>query len=102
MRKLIITGLLVLLSISLIQIPAFAGTPTVYSMETRGDLPMDSILFDLFFLRPMGIAACAVGLATSVVAAPFALTSGTGGEVGERLITEPFEYTFRRPLGYDY
>ena len=87
MRKLVIIGLLVLLSISLIQIPAFAGTPTRYSMDDRGDIPLDSTLFDLIILRPVGIAACAVGLAASVIAIPFVITSGTGADVGEKLIT---------------
>jgi hypothetical protein len=102
MRKLVMIGLLVLLSISLIQIPAFAGTPTRYSIDERGDIPLDSTLFDLIILRPVGIAACAVGLAASVIAFPFALTTGAGAEVGDKLITEPFDYTFRRPIGYDY
>ena len=82
--------------------PAYAGTTTRYSEQDRGDIPVDNTLFDLLILRPMGIAACAVGLATSVVALPFAATSGSAAEIGDKLITEPFEYTFRRPIGYVY
>ena len=102
MKKRIVIGILVLLAVSLVQIPAHAGTTTRYSTPDRGDIPLDSVLFDLIFLRPMGIAACAVGLAGSIVAFPFAATTGAGAEVGDKLITEPFEYTFRRPIGYDW
>ena len=102
MKKRIIVGLLVLLAVGLAQIPAYAGTTTRYSTTDRGDIPLDATLFDLIILRPMGLAACAVGLAGSLVAFPFALTTGAGAEVGDKLITEPFEYTFRRPIGYDY
>lgn len=102
MKKRIIIGLLVLLAVSLVQMPAYAGTTTRYSTDDRGNIPLDSTLFDLIILRPMGIAACAVGLAGSLVAFPFALTTGAGAEVGDKLITDPFEYTFRRPIGYDW
>jgi hypothetical protein len=102
MKKQIIIGLLVLSAVSLVQLPAYAGTATRYSTDTRGNIPLDATLFDLLILRPMGIAACAVGLAASVVALPFAGTTGAGSELGDKLITEPFEYTFRRPIGFDY
>ena len=102
MKKRIIIGLLVLLAVSLVQIPAYAGTATRYSTQDRGNIPLDATLFDLLILRPMGIAACAVGVAASIVAFPFAVTTGAGAEVGDKLITEPFEYTFTRPIGYDY
>ncbi len=102
MRKRIVIGLLVLLAITLIQIPAHAGTETRYSTYERGDIPLDSTLFDILILRPMGLVSCAVGIGVSVVALPFAATTGAGAEVGDKLITEPFEYTFRRPIGYDW
>ena len=102
MKKRIIIGLLVLLAVSFVQIPAHAGTTITYSTQEKGYIPLDATLFDLLILRPMGIAACAVGIATSVWALPFAATTGSGAEVGEKLIVEPFEYTFKRPIGYDY
>jgi hypothetical protein len=102
MKKWIMIGLLVLLAVSLVHIPAHAGTATRYSTQEKGNIPLDATLFDLFILRPMGMAACAVGVASSLWALPFAATTGAGAEVGDKLITEPFEYTFTRPIGYDY
>ena len=85
MKKRIVVGLLVLLAVSLVQIPAHAGTTTKYATYDRGDIPVDNVLFDLLILRPMGIAACAVGVAASIVAFPFAATTGAGAEVGDHL-----------------
>ena len=58
-----------------------------------------SILCDLIFLRPAGVAALGLGLAATVVAMPFALPTGSMGQVSQNLIGAPFEFTFERPLG---
>jgi hypothetical protein len=40
-----------------------------------------------------------VGLVGALVALPFAALSGSTDRVKQRLIVEPFEYTFKRPVG---
>jgi hypothetical protein len=55
---------------------------------------------DVFIVRPVGLAACAVGLLGSIVAMPFASLSGNDREVSRRLVAEPFAYTFTRPVGH--
>jgi hypothetical protein len=65
----------------------------------RHDPPGELILADVLILRPLGIAASIVGLAGSVISAPFAATSNSFGVVNEKLIREPFDYTWCRPLG---
>jgi hypothetical protein len=59
----------------------------------------DSAFYDIIFLRPAGIVTCAVGLAASVVALPFSLSSNSQEEVAKTLIADPFAYTFKRPVG---
>jgi len=102
MKKRVIVGLLVLLAVAMLQTPSYAEPSTKYSTQTRGNIPLDSTLFDVLILRPMGIVSCVLGVATSVVAMPFVITSGGGYETGDKLITEPIEYTFKRPIGYDF
>jgi hypothetical protein len=102
MKKRFVVGLLVLLAIAMLQTPSYAEPSTKYSTQTKWNIPLDATLFDVLILRPMGIASCVLGIATSVVAMPFVITSGGGYEVGDKLITEPIEYTFKRPVGYDY
>jgi hypothetical protein len=58
-----------------------------------------SVLTDIIFLRPLGIAGLALGTAAAIVATPFALPSGSMGVVGSTLIVAPYDFTFRRPLG---
>ncbi len=59
----------------------------------------ETMLADLVLVRPMGIVASAIGLGASILATPLTLPSGTTHEVFHRFMVEPFDYTFRRPLG---
>jgi len=58
-----------------------------------------AMIFDFCVVRPVGIVATAVGAVFFVVSAPFAALGDNLGEAGEKLISEPAAYTFKRPLG---
>ena len=58
-----------------------------------------SIFFDILFLRPAGIVALGLGCGAAVVAIPFSLPSGSSPQVCQKLIVDPFDFTFLRPLG---
>jgi hypothetical protein len=78
--------------------------PSVYSQETekpnyKGTGKGEAILFDLIFLRPLGIASCGIGLATTIVAAPFIVGRENAREIGDALLNEPGNFTVIRPLG---
>jgi hypothetical protein len=57
------------------------------------------IIADVFFARPGGIAAIAAGSAVFVLALPFSLPTRSAGVVGQRLVLDPVEFTFCRPVG---
>lgn len=58
---------------------------------------------DVLIVRPIGIAAVAVGSVIFVASLPFSLPTGTVHTVAQRLILDPVEYTFVRPVGdFDY
>jgi hypothetical protein len=59
----------------------------------------EAIVFDALVLRPIGLASMVVGFAGALVAYPFALLSHSADRVTQKLIVEPFEYTFKRPVG---
>ncbi len=61
----------------------------------------EEVAWDALLARPAGVATCIIGLAVSVVALPFALASGSQSRSNlyRGLIAEPFEFTFKRPLG---
>jgi hypothetical protein len=54
---------------------------------------------DAVLVRPISIAAFFLGTALSIVATPFALASGSTGQVYRTLVAEPFNFAIRRPLG---
>jgi hypothetical protein len=54
---------------------------------------------DLAVLRPIGIAATAVGAVIYVISLPFSLAGGNEEEARQKLVIDPATYTFTRPLG---
>ncbi len=78
--------------------PRYAPVPVqAYLVAPAPDF--GTVLADLIFLRPLGVAGLVLGTAAAIVATPFALPSGSMGEVGRTLIVAPYEFTFLRPLG---
>jgi hypothetical protein len=78
--------------------------PSVYCQETektnyRGTGKGEAILFDLFFLRPIGIISCGLGFATTLIGAPFIAGRANAREIGDALLNEPGNFTVIRPLG---
>ncbi len=57
------------------------------------------VVGDLLIARPAGLAATIIGGAVFLVSLPFALTSNSVKQTGETLVSEPFAFTFTRPLG---
>jgi hypothetical protein len=63
--------------------------------------PADStILFDTVAIRPLGIAATALGVCVLIVSLPFTVPTKTADRVSKTLVVAPYEYTFERPIGY--
>ncbi len=72
--------------------------------ELRGEPSGELILFDVLILRPLGLAATALGTAGAIVAAPWSCSdcetrTSQWDLVERKLICEPYNYTFCRPLG---
>jgi hypothetical protein len=63
--------------------------------------PAEAIVFDALIMRPLGLVAMAVGAVFSIVAYPFAFASGSKDSVTQKLIYEPYAFTFLRPMGVD-
>src|SRR5512147_1839883 len=58
-----------------------------------------AILGDFIFIRPFGVIAVAVGVVATAATLPIAVPSGSVGTVAQKLVAEPFAFTFTRPLG---
>jgi hypothetical protein len=62
--------------------------------------PMDvEIVADVLIARPCGLASIVLGSVLFVVSLPVAIPSSSVKTVGRRLVLDPVEFTFIRPLG---
>jgi len=93
--KLLSVLLVVLLAVS------FAVTPVlaVEGPEGPQHRGADAMLLDAFFLRPLGLVSLVGGTALFIVTLPFSIPGGNTQKAANRLIADPAEYTFSRPLG---
>ena len=73
--------------------PAFADED--YQKDVAGGM----MLFDLVFVRTIGLLGVVAGSAAFVVSLPFTIPSGSVDKAKEELINAPVRYTFKRPLG---
>lgn len=72
--------------------PAWSATaPEAPSAATMG--------FDAVVVRPLGLLATVLGTGLFVVSLPFAALGHNTDQIGKRLVVEPAQYTFARPLG---
>ena len=93
-------GFVVFLSLFSSALTRFAETDMGYQVKNENEpAPGEAMIADVLIARPIGFVALVFGTAVSIVATPFALVSGTTGDVYGRLVADPFNYTVRRPLG---
>lgn len=77
----------------------------VWAQERTSDGPFfpqvdsDAMVIDALILRPMGVVGTVIGTVAFVVTLPISLLAGNAGEAADKMVVEPFEYTFMRPLG---
>ncbi len=64
-----------------------------------GEFDDGIIVLDVLLARPLGLASIALGVGVFILALPFTLPTGTVGTVAEKLVKEPFRFTFQRPVG---
>ena len=58
-----------------------------------------SMAADTILARPLGIAATILGTAFFIVSLPFTAISGSVDTAAQKLVVDPFSFTFDRPLG---
>jgi len=59
----------------------------------------EQMFIDFLLLRPLGIAATAVGAAMFIVSLPFSASGENVKEAFCKMMAEPAKFTFARPLG---
>ena len=67
--------------------------------EQHEGISGEAMIADLVFVRPLGIVAVAVGSVFFIVSLPFSLLGGNSKEAATKLVYDPANFTFSRPLG---
>ena len=100
-RTMKITALIVVMvcSLGFAVTPVLAGEAPGPAPSSDQDYSSDDKVFDALLLRPMGLVATAFGTGVFIVSLPFTLISGDADKAGEKLVSDPLTYTFKRPLG---
>lgn len=96
MRKLLAILTVIAVAVTFTAPPALAAAGDIVIDEGSAD----AMIGDLVFLRPAGLAATIGGSLVFVISLPFSLLGGNVGEAAEKLVVDPFRYTFVRPLGH--
>ena len=64
-----------------------------------GETAIEAIPVDVLVVRPLALVATVVGTAVFVVGLLFSIPSGSVDYTAQKLIVEPFKFTFTRPVG---
>ncbi|MDS4026880.1 MAG: hypothetical protein RKO25_07855 [Candidatus Contendobacter sp.] len=78
-----------------------AGLAGAEDQSPQPPATADTTAADLLIARPGGLAATVLGTAVFVVGLPFTLINGSTGQAAQKLVVDPAQYTFTRPLGQD-
>ncbi len=57
-----------------------------------------NVIGDMVLLRPLGVCTLVVGTAFFIVSLPIAVISQSTKQTAEVLVSDPFKFTFTRPL----
>lgn len=101
MKRIILILTITLLSMTALPVLAQEALPPDPTRTGRlaADPMGEFILFDAFLLRPLGLAAMAVGAGGAAVAYPWSRPSHSENRVKRELFQKPYWYTFCRPIG---
>ena len=90
----------VLVAGSLALVSSAASAEQTYAADSASTAPSaEAMAFDLVLVRPLGLAATAIGVGLFVAQLPFALFTWNLKDPAQRLIVAPAKFTFSRDLG---
>lgn len=90
---------LVLVMVASLLTILFGSTAMAEEYFETDDPDGAAMIFDLCVVRPVGLVATAIGTVAFVISWPFSALGNNSDVAGQKLVTEPAAYTFKRPLG---
>ena len=98
MKKIINRCIIFLVIVTLIVIP-FGSSALAQEYFESKEPEGGEMIYDTVVLRPVGMIATAVGSVFFILSLPFSALSDNVDDAKEKLIEDPFRFTFKRPLG---
>ena len=100
MRKLItyMVVMMISLSFSLTPVAAMAQEDTAVNIYGSGPSG-EAMIGDALIVRPVSLVCLGVTSLVFLVGWPFAAAGGNQAEAKQKLLKDPVDYTFKRPLG---
>ena len=98
MKKLIKYPAALMLVLAMLMLPlgsAALAQEYIESDEASGD----AMIYDFVIVRPISAVATLASTTVYILSLPFSALGGNSDEAAEKLVKEPFEWTFDRPLG---
>lgn len=102
MRRFTRHTVIICLAAALVVLPVVSSfavsADTALSTEEEGP-SLGAVCADMAIVRPLGAASTVLGLFGYVVSLPFSIPGDNNDAVWDRLVVDPAEYTFKRPIG---
>ncbi len=89
--------IVLLTALSLVAVPCM--TCLAQGLEKDDDIIAGKMAADALVVRPLGICATVIGGAIFIISLPFSALGGNTKPAHQYLVEDPFNFTFKRPLG---
>jgi len=98
MRRIAKQSIVIVLAAALVFIP-FATAALAGTYTDKEDIDAGAMAADFLFARPIGIVSVVAGAAIFIVSLPFSALGGNVKDAAQKLVKDPINFTFKRPLG---
>jgi hypothetical protein len=92
-------ALLIALALPINAIPASSAEGRSTYSGYREEPTAGWMILDLLVARPAGLAASVIGVVAFIASLPFSAPAGNADVAAEKLVADPVQFTFGRPLG---
>jgi len=90
--------LIILIAVVMVMVP-FRAAVMARDASDRDEPSAEAMAFDILVVRPLGLLALGLGAILNLIAMPFSATRGDQKVVQKKLVDEPAEFIFNRPVG---
>jgi len=98
MHKIAKRPIIFVLVAALVFIP-FGTSALAETYTNKDEIDAGIMAADFLFARPIGIVSIVAGSVLFVVSLPFSALGGNVKDASQKLVMDPVNYTFNRPLG---